>query len=180
MECVVEWSMDVRLSLKYLNEKQREFPAPPWAGVKLVRSAASHFFNYRDALLQFGTHVIGLAKPAHPFWGKTRCAGSVSRPCEGADAHGHARHGSNRRPLLRWHFCCVRVLLVPRESRQGRARAELKFATGRFAGFPPETTAKPRATVPVVLHSSHSVIISTNINRFTDVSIDRNQFYLFH
>ena len=135
-----------------LNEKQREFPAPPWAGVKLVRSAASHFFNCRDALLQFGTHVIGLAKPAHPFWGKTRCAGSISRPCEGADAHGHARHGSNRRPLLRWHFCCVRVLLVPRESRQRRARAELKFATGRFAGFPPETTAKPRATAPVVLH----------------------------
>jgi len=24
----------------YLNEKQREFPAPPWAGVKRVRSAA--------------------------------------------------------------------------------------------------------------------------------------------
>ena len=48
MECVVEWSMDVRLSLKHLNEKQREFPAPPWAGVKLVRSAASHFFKYRN------------------------------------------------------------------------------------------------------------------------------------
>ena len=29
----------------YLNEKQREFPAPPWAGVKRVRSAASLFLT---------------------------------------------------------------------------------------------------------------------------------------
>jgi hypothetical protein len=98
---------------------------------------------YQDALPQFGIHVIGLAKPAHPHRGKTRCrpkdsvfrdhenlrfsndAGPVSRPREGADAHGHTRHGSNRRPLLRWHSRCVRVLSVPRESPQGRARAKL-------------------------------------------------------
>lgn len=30
----------------------------------------------------------------------------------------------------------------------------IKFATGRFAGSTPETTAKPRATVPVVLHTA--------------------------
>ena len=100
-------------------------------------------FKYRDALLQFGTHVIGLAKSAHPLRDKTRCrpkdcvfrdhenrrfsndAGPVSRPREGADAHGYTRHGCNRRPLLRWQFRCVRVLLVPREPLQRRARAEL-------------------------------------------------------
>ncbi|MFQ3294759.1 MAG: hypothetical protein ACI8VE_001839, partial [Natrialbaceae archaeon] len=36
-----------------LNEKQREFPAPPWAGVKRVRSAASLF-------LSIGTPYYGM------------------------------------------------------------------------------------------------------------------------
>jgi len=128
-------------------------------------------FNYRDALLRFGTHVIGLAKSAHPLRDKTRCrpkdcvfrdhenlrfsndAGPVSRPREGADAHGYTRHGCNRRPLLRWQFRCVRVLPVPRESLSGTSAGGIKFATGRSAGFTPETTAKPRATAPVVLHT---------------------------
>ncbi|OAQ52539.1 hypothetical protein HTG_13020 [Natrinema mahii] len=111
-------------------------------------------FKYWDALPRFGTHVIGLAKPAHPLRGKTRCrakdevfrdhenlrfsndTGPVSRPREGADAHGHTRHGSNRRPLLRWHSRCVRVLPVPRKSLQRRARAELNS--------PPVVSLAPR------------------------------------
>jgi len=158
-----------------LNGKQREFPAPPWAGVKRIRSAASLFFMYQDALPQFGTHVIGLAKPAHPHRDKTRCrpkdsvfrdhenlrfsndAGPVSRPREGADAHGHTRHGSNRRPLLRWHSRCVRVLPVPRESPQRRARAELhspSVASLASRQRPrPSHGLRARATAPVVVHS---------------------------
>jgi hypothetical protein len=31
----------------------------------------------------------------------------------------------------------------------------IKFATGRSAGFAPETTAKPRATALVILHADY-------------------------
>ena len=129
--------------MRILNGKQCEFPTPPWAGVKRVHSAASLFLCIGTPYYSLEPHVIGLAKPAHSFRDRTWCrpkdsvfrdlenlrfsndAGPVSRPREGADAHGHTRHGSNRRPLLRWHSRCVRVLSVPRESPQGRARAKL-------------------------------------------------------
>ena len=107
------------------ERKTARVPRPTVGGGEARMLGCVPISKYRDALLWFGTYVIGLAKPAHPLRGKTRCAGPVSRPREGADAHGHTRHGSNRRPLLRWHLRCVRVLLVPRESPQGRARAEL-------------------------------------------------------
>jgi len=106
------------------KRKAARVPRPTVGGGKARALGCVPVFNYRDAILLVGTHVIGLAKSAH-LTGKTRCAGSVSRPREGANAHGYTRHGSNRRPLLRWHSRCVRVLLVPRESLQRRARAEL-------------------------------------------------------
>ncbi len=107
------------------KRKAARVPCPTVGGGEARPLGCVPVFKYRNAVLLIGTHVIGLAKPAHPFRGKTRCAGPVSRPREGADAHGHTRHGSNRQPLLRWHSQCVRVLLVLRESRQRRARAEL-------------------------------------------------------
>ena len=107
------------------KRKAARVPHPTMGRGKARPLGRVPIFMYRDAILQFGTHVIGLAKPAHPHRGKTRYAGPVSRPREGADAHGHPHHGSNRRPLLRWHSRCVRVLSVPRESPQGRARAKL-------------------------------------------------------
>ena len=41
-----------------------------------------------------------------------------------------------------------------------------KFAIGRSAGFVPETTAKPRATVPVVLHDGKAAeLVSEAVHR---------------
>ena len=108
-------------------------------------------FKYRDGLRQFGTHVIGLAKTAHPLRGKTRCARPLSRPREGATPTDTPATAATDTLSCGGNgvFGCPGSTRVP----AGTSPGGIKFATGRSGDLVPETTAKPRATAPVVLHA---------------------------
>ena len=64
------------------KRKAARVPRPTVGGSEARSLSCVPIFNYQDALQQFGTHIIGLAKPAHPLRGKTRCRPKDSVFCD--------------------------------------------------------------------------------------------------
>ena len=160
-----------------LNGKQREFPAPLWAGVKRVRSAASLFLCIGtpyysleptlSASQNLRTHIgvrRGVVRKT-PSFVITKISDFRTRPglCRAlmkGQTPTDTPAGQQQMTSVAVALTVCSGIIGSTRVPTGTSAGEIESAIGRSAGFVPETTAKPRATAPVVLHAGVAVGMS--------------------